>query len=95
MTKWEFTYHALKRGVEMCLTAEEILDALNHPGSRHRNRKPIKGRAQWVYVKNRLIVIVADDGHTVITILWRDRDKTPSREDRADYLARVRDRQAA
>lgn len=89
---WEFSHHARKRGVDMCLSGEEISECLYHPRRRFKNKRHQHGDNQWFYVGPRFMLVVNETTHIVITILWNDHTAQPNRGDMVAEMARIRDK---
>ena len=70
LSEWNLRRHAAERACDMCVTAEEIKEALLNPEIT-RNAPPRFPRHQMMYVHGRIGLVVDPGTKEVITILWR------------------------
>lgn len=64
---WRFTYHALRRAVDMALDAEEIRAVLASPTRTTYSRKY---KNCWVLSNGHIALAVDPTDKVVITVLW-------------------------
>lgn len=78
MSGWHFTMHALARGVEMALDADEIRQALTSPA-----RLADAGHGLTWRKRGRVAVLCDERDRAVVTIAWSKEDGDPrySRDD--------------
>lgn len=94
---WRFTYHALRRAVDMALDAEEIRAVLTAP---RRTTYSRKYKTCWVLSNGHIAIAVNPDEKVVITVLWdtydADAGTLTSRFQRGDVddeeMKRIRDK---